>query len=240
MSAPLHDVARVPGGESRGYEEAGDWRGLASARTREAIAAREAGDLGQAERFLRDALSLHLMLNDGYDAGRTLTALAEVRLAQGDSVQAAELARQAVERMPGDTEALIVLGRAEWAAGSPADAEVTFSQALHWDADAPGALAGRGQVRAELGSFPDARDDLDRALSLSLSLDDEADARSARAVVLAAMGQVAEARAELARSQEIAPQRPRTRERAERVAALEAAADARLPGVRPRILPSRK
>jgi tetratricopeptide (TPR) repeat protein len=222
MTASAHDVAQMPSGESRARADVGDWRGLADTKKREAAAAEAAGDLSRAGRYLNEALSLHLMLNDGYDAGRVLAALAEVRLAQGESLAAAELARQAVERIPGDTEALVVLGSAEWAAGSPADAEATFTQALRWDAEAPGALAGRGQVRAELGRFPEAADDLDRALRFALGRDQEADARAARAVVLAALGQAAEARTELARSREIAPGRPRTAERAERVAELAA------------------
>jgi tetratricopeptide (TPR) repeat protein len=202
------------------YEAAGDWWGLAGARRRQADLARTAGDLDHAEEYLRSALSLYIMLDDGYCAGRALTALAEIRLAEGDYPGAAELSRQAAERMPGDTEALTGLAYAEWQAGSPADAEVTFSQALHWDADDVAALAGRGQVRADLGSASAALSDLDRALKYPLDRESEADARSARALALAGLGRTDEAQAELAKSVGLDPARPRTRVRADRIAAL--------------------
>jgi tetratricopeptide (TPR) repeat protein len=201
---------------------AGDWRGLADARRRQADLARSAGDLGHAEEYLRAALSLYVMLDDGYCAGRALTSLAEIRFAVGDYPAAAELGRQAAERMPGDTTALTGLAYAEWQAGSPADAEVTFSQVLRWDADQVAALAGRGQVRADLGSYSLALDDLDRALKFPLDKQAEADARSARALALAGLGRTADAQAEMARSLRLDPSRPRARLRADRIAALDA------------------
>ena len=145
-------------------EAAEDWRGLADARRRQAEIARSVGDLDHAEEYLRASWSLYIMLDDDYWATRALTSLAEIRLSMGDYLTAAELSGQAVERMPGDTAALTVLAYAEWQAGSSADAEVTFSQVLHWDADAPSALAGRGQIRADMASYSLALDDLDRAL----------------------------------------------------------------------------
>ena len=223
-NASAQDVARA----ADEYTAAGDWWGLAGARRRQADLARAGGDLGHAEEYLRAALSLYVMLDDGYCAGRALTSLAEIRLAAGDYPAAAELSRQAAERMPGDTMALTGLAYAEWQAGSPADAEVTFSQALHWDADDAAALAGRGQVRADLGSSSLALDDLDRALKYPLDRESEADARSARALALAGLGRSAEAQAELAESVRLDPRRPRTRLRADRIAAL--AGDRREPG----------
>jgi tetratricopeptide (TPR) repeat protein len=215
-AASAQDAARA----ADEYEAAGDWWGLAGARRRQADLAREAGDLEQAEEYLRAALSLYVMLDDGYCAGRALTSLAEIRLAEGDYPGAAELGRQAAERMPGDTGALTGLAYAEWQAGSPADAEVTFSQALHWDADDAAALAGRGQVRADLGSSSLALDDLDRALKFPLDREAEADARSARALALAGLGRTVEAQAELTESVRLDPGRPRTRLRADRIAAM--------------------
>jgi len=114
-----------------------------------------------AVRSLRAARSLYIMLDDGYWAARALASLAEILLSQGDYQQAAELSNQAADGIPGDTEALTTLAYAQWQAGSPADAEMTFSLVLHWDADTADALAGRGQVRADLGSYSLALDDLD-------------------------------------------------------------------------------
>jgi tetratricopeptide (TPR) repeat protein len=127
-------------------------------------AAREAGDLVSAEEHSRAALSLYIMTEDSYSAARTLISLAEIRYLMGDYTGAIDLNTQAAERLPGDNAALTDLAYAEWRAGSAADAEVTFSQVLHWDSDIAPALAGRGQVRAELGNYASALDDLDRAL----------------------------------------------------------------------------
>lgn len=160
------------------------------------------------------------MLEDSYSAARTLTSLGDLRFMAGDYTGAAELNRQAAERIPGDTKALTGLAYAEWRAGSPADAEVTFSQVLRWESDTAPALAGRGQVRADLGNYAAALDDLDRALKLSLDRDTEADTRAARALALAGLGRAAEASSELAASLRIDPDRARSRLRAGRIAAL--------------------
>lgn len=216
LKSELSDAARA----ADEHEAAADWRGLADARRRQADIARSAGDLDHAEEYLRAARSLYIILNDGYWAARALTSLAEIRLSAGDYLAAAELSGQAVERLPGDTAALAVLAYAEWQAGSPADAEVTFTRVLHWDADMSAALVGRGQVRADMGSYLLALDDLDRALKFPLDREAEADARSARALALAGLGRAANAHAELAKSSRLLPGRSRTEGRANRIAIL--------------------
>jgi tetratricopeptide (TPR) repeat protein len=202
------------------YQAASDWRGTADVRVLEAEIARAASDLIGAERYLRAALSIFFMLEDSYAAARVLTALAELRSIAGDYAEAADLNRRAVERAPGDVTALTGLAYAQWQSGSPADAEATFDQVLRWDSDIATALVGRGQVRADLGRYENALDDLDRALQFPLSSDLEADARSARALALAALGRAPEARSELAVSFQLDPDRPRSRLRAARVAAI--------------------
>ncbi|HET9080016.1 MAG TPA: tetratricopeptide repeat protein [Trebonia sp.] len=102
----------------------------------------------------------------------------------------------------------------------PADAEATFGQVLRRESDAAMALVGRGQIRADLGRYDSALDDLDCALQSPLGRDIEADARSARALALAGLGRVAEARRELAASFQLDPDRPRSRLRAARMAAI--------------------
>jgi tetratricopeptide (TPR) repeat protein len=216
IEATRFDAARV----ADEHEAAGDWSGLADARRRQADIARSAGDLDHAEEYLRAAWSLYIMLNDGYWATRMLTSLAEIRLSLEDYLAAAELSGQAVERMPGDTTALTTLAYAEWQAGSPADAEVTFTQVLHWDPDTPSALLGRGQVRAEMGSYSLALDDLDRAMKFPLDREAEADARSARALALAGLGRADNAHAELAESVRLLPGRTRTKGRSDRITIL--------------------
>lgn len=103
---------------------------------------------------------------------------------------------------------------------SPADAEATFDQALRWDGNTVLALAGRGQVRADLGEYEKALDDLDQALSEPLDASAEADARSARALALAGLRRVPEAEQELAATLRIDPGRARSRLRAGRIAAI--------------------
>jgi tetratricopeptide (TPR) repeat protein len=202
------------------YQAGDDWRGIADTRLVEADIARAAGDLLCAEQHLRSALSVFLMLEDGYSAARVLTALADLRSVVGDYAAAADLNRQAVERMPGDVTALTGLGYAQWQAGSPADAEATFGQVLRRESDAAMALVGRGQIRADLGRYDSALSDLDHALQSPLGRDIEADARSARALALAGLGRVAEARRELTASFQIDSDRPRSRLRAGRIAAI--------------------
>jgi len=197
-----------------------DWRSTADARVQQADIARSKGDPAEADRYLRAALSIFLTLEDPYSAARLLTAIAELRFAAGDYTGAADLNRQAVERAPGDVMALTGLAYALWQGGSPADAEATFGQALRWDSGTALALAGRGQIRADLGRYQYALDDLDRALRLTLARDTEADARSARALALAGLGRVAEAERELSATVQLAPDRARTRLRAGRIAAI--------------------
>jgi tetratricopeptide (TPR) repeat protein/adenine/guanine phosphoribosyltransferase-like PRPP-binding protein len=202
------------------YKAAGDCRHAADARVLQAEIATALGNPGEAEWHLRAALSIFMTLEDPYSAGRILTAIAELRSGAGDYAAAADLNRQAVQRMPGDAAALTGLAYAQWQDGSPADAEATFGQALRWNGNTALALAGRGQIRADLGRYEYALDDLDRALRLKLARDAEADARSARAVALAGLGRVAEAERELSATFQLDPDRARTRLRAGRMAAI--------------------
>ena len=219
-SGDLPLAERASARAAQEYQAAGDWRRTADARVLQADIALAKGNPAASERHLRAALSIVLTLEDPYSAGRVLTAIAELRSVAGDYAAAADLSRQAVERMPGDVAALTGLAYAQWQDGSPADAEATFGQALRWDGNTALALAGRGQIRADLGRYEYALDDLDRALRLKLARDAEADARSARAVALAGLGRVAEAERELSATFQLDPDRARTRLRAGRMAAI--------------------
>lgn len=163
---------------------------------------------------------MFIVLDDRYCAARALSMIADLHYLQGDYTAAADLNRQAVERSPGDVQALTGLAYAQWRAGSPADAEATFDEALRWNSQMALALAGRGQIRADLGRYERALDDLDQALALHLAREAETDARSARAVALAGLGRVAEAHEELIAILECDPERARSRLRASRVAAI--------------------
>jgi tetratricopeptide (TPR) repeat protein len=198
----------------------GDLRRFASASLRQADVARSAGDSPGAERYLREALSMFIVLDDRFSAARALSMIADLRYLDGDYLAAADLNRQAVERMPGDVQALTGLAYAQWRAGSPADAEATFNEVLRWDSQVALALAGRGQIRADLGRYQYALDDLDQALALQLAREAETDARSARALALAGLGRAPEAHHELAITLERDPKRSRSRLRAGRIAAI--------------------
>lgn len=207
-------------------------RSLAIAQTTRGDAAKAVGDLNEAERHFRSALSTYIELEDRYSSAQMLSALADLRFQSGDYASAADLNRQAAERMPGSVSALTGLAYALWLAGSPADADATFTQALHWDPNAVPALAGRGQVRTDLGRFALALADLDLALSLSPTSSVLSDVHSARAVALGGLGRPDEAWPEIDAALGLAPRRPRTHLRAARLAALagdaaRAAAEAR-------------
>jgi tetratricopeptide (TPR) repeat protein len=202
------------------YQELGSSRRLADARALQGTIARAAGDLAGAERHFRAALRTFFVLEDRYSAARLLSTLADLHFVEGDYAEAADLNRQAVERMPGDTSALTGLAYAEWYAGSPADGEAVFDKVLRWDPNTALALAGRGQIRADLGHYEQALDDLDRALGSHLSRDAEIDTRSARALALAGLGRIAEAQDELAVALRMDPGRARTKLRAGRMTAV--------------------
>jgi tetratricopeptide (TPR) repeat protein len=202
------------------YHELGSIRRFADARELQGDIARAAGDLAGAERHFRAALNTFFLLEDRYGAARMLSTLADLHFAEGDYAEAVDLNRQAVERMPGDASALTGLAYAEWYAGSPADGEAIFDQVLRWDPTTVLALAGRGQIRADLGRYEQALEDLDQALVSHLSRNAEIDARSARALALAGLGRINAAEDELATALQMDPERAQTRLRAGRMAAV--------------------
>jgi len=212
-----HRLAQVAASR---YESEGDERRLAQTLVLEGDIARAEGDLDTARESLREALSRFDILEDRNSTVRTLSALADVYVSAGDYSTAEDLQRQAVSRLPTDVEALIGLGYAQWYGGSAADAEATFTQVLSWNAGVGRALGARGQVRNELREYQSALVDLDQALAAGLSVVDEIDCRSARAVSLAGLGERVEAERELTRARSQGPRRARTHLRAGQVAAM--------------------
>jgi tetratricopeptide (TPR) repeat protein len=196
-----------------------DARGLAYTLELQGEVARVKGDLKAAERSFRDALYEFSSLSDAAAQARLLSTLGDIFGAVGDYTKAVQYHQEANECLPANVEALTGLGYAQWHWGSPADAEATFSRALGWNRNKGEALAGRGQVRVELRAYPGALADLDRAITLGLPLDNEIDARSARAVVLVNLGREEEADREIRAARSPDPDRPLTRLRAGTVAA---------------------
>src|SRR5262249_14890507 len=150
--------------ESR-YRESGDDRRLAQTLVLEGDISRAEGDLDAARANLRAALSSFSILEDSTSSARTLSALADICLSEGDYSAAEDFQMQALRQHPADVDALIGLGYAQWYLGSPADAETAFTQALSTNPQAARALAGRGQVRAEMREYALALADLDAALA---------------------------------------------------------------------------
>jgi len=185
---------------------------------RQAEHAKANGDHNAAMGAFHAALSAFTQLEDYPGSAKVLAELAELHLAAGDYAAAVDLRRQEVERVPGDPDALTGLGYAQWFNGSPADAEVTFDHALNRDRKAAHALAGRGQIRADLGDYADALPDLDHALDLGITADDETSVRSARALALAGLGRFDEAESELGAALDGDPNSPRSLLRAGRIA----------------------
>lgn len=202
------------------YRDSSDYRHLAYALVLKGDIALSEGDLTSAEESFQEALSTFSAVDDSNLTARILSALANVHFSAGDYGTAAELQRQAIDMRPTDVQALIGLGYALWYSGSPADAEITFAQALTWNAESAAALGGRGQVRAELREYAEALVDLDAALDLGLSPNEQVDAHSARALALAGLGRDEDARAALADARILAPDRARTLRRMAKIAAL--------------------
>lgn len=206
--------------DAAAYQTSSDLRRFADTCVQHADAARTSGDSSSAERYFREALSMFIVLDDRYSAARALSMIANLRYLDDDYMAAADLNRQAVERMPGNVQALTGLAYAQWRSGSAADAEATFDEVLRWNSQTALALAGRGQIRADLGQYQYALEDLDQALALRLGSEAETDTRSARAVALAGLGRAAEAHEELTEILKRDPERARSRLRAGRVAAI--------------------
>lgn len=225
------------------FRLSGDERQLAHALILRGNIACARGDLGHAAENFQEALSRFTVLQDRDQTARTLSALGEIRAMEGDYQRAEEFQQLAVDTLPTDVSALVGLGYAQWYGGSPANAEATFTQALAWDPGATLAMAGRGQVRAEMREYKAALADLDQVSSAELSPGEEADVRSAKALALAGLGRREESERELGVAQSKAP-RARTLLRSARIAAIEgrdgAAADdlRRALGARPSLSPA--
>jgi tetratricopeptide (TPR) repeat protein len=217
------DVAtarRLAGLAVEWYRKAGEERRLAHLLMLKGDIALAQGDLESTEFNYQAALAQFTVLEDRNQIAHALSMLGELHSCMGDYGTAADFHQSAIDYLPTDMDALVGLGYAQWYEGFPADADATFTRALAWQPNSATALAGRGQVRAEMQEYVAALTDLSRALAAGLSAEDETDAMTARALALTALGRTVEAESELDRARARAPHRARTLFRAARMAAM--------------------
>ncbi|WP_261554209.1 nSTAND1 domain-containing NTPase [Frankia tisae] len=163
------------------------------------------GRIEQAERGYRKAAQLYESLSDAESSGRALAAAGRLLLRVGRLSSAAEDLQSASARLPAELDVQTDLARALWYSGQRWAAAAIFSTVLTIAPLTPAALAGRGQLRVELGDDAAALDDLDRAVRLGSDSPDAADPggptdsgdtteiRAARALALARLGRSATA-----------------------------------------------
>ncbi|MER7502935.1 tetratricopeptide repeat protein [Nonomuraea pusilla] len=154
-----------------------------------------AGDLEGARADLDHTLELDPAFTAAYVNRSGLCAAA------GDTVQARRDAERGLELDPDNPYLLCVLGQVEAAEGRAAEALAAFDRALELDQDLVPAWAGRGELAFGRGEHDAAVADLSRALKL----EETAELLFNRAVAHRAAGRAEEARADLRRAAELAP-----------------------------------
>jgi tetratricopeptide (TPR) repeat protein len=153
------------------------------------------GDLEGALADLDHALDLDPDFADAYpNRAGLLAALARYDDARADCMEG-------LKRSPDDPHLLCVLGQVEAAEGRHAEARAAFDRAIERDPFLPEGWASRGVLAYETG-------DADRAvadLSEAIALRQDAALLYNRAVALRSLGREEEARADLERAHELAP-----------------------------------
>jgi tetratricopeptide (TPR) repeat protein len=205
------EVSRVAGG--------GDIRVQADAESFLGNLAAQQGDATAAERHYRRSSVLFETIQDHSAVGRLLAAIGRLLFGQRRYAEAVEEWQGAVTRLPGDLAVQIDLARALSYSGQPRAAIAVYSTVLAIAPEFAGALAGRGQLLADLTDPGPALTDLGRLLRFHTDWSDDPGVRSARAVALALRRRVDEARAELALAVRAAPDSPVVLCRAARVEA---------------------
>jgi len=202
------------------YRRLGDEWAYADTTALHGAIARTEGDLPRTVDCYRRALSGFDVIADLPSMIRLYSDVTDLLVRMGHYGAAAELSLEALQRAPRDVAALVSLGYALWYQGSRADALSTLASALAAGRE-PRALTARGQILADLGQEDEeALIELDEALQFGLAPAEEADTRSARAVVLTRMGRHAEADADLAAARSLDAMRGLTGLRTARISRL--------------------
>ncbi|MDQ3761338.1 MAG: tetratricopeptide repeat protein [Actinomycetota bacterium] len=152
--------------------------------------------LKDAESHYRRAAEYFEILQDQASVGRLLAAIGQLSLARGSYSDAIDKLQAAVTRLQGDLTMQVELARALWSSGQPRAADAVLGSVLTIAPDAAEALAGRGQIRLELNDLTSALEDLANLSRLRPDIGRRADVRAARALTLARLGKIKEAKAE--------------------------------------------
>ncbi|ADP84995.1 nSTAND1 domain-containing NTPase [Pseudofrankia inefficax] len=174
----------------------------------------------EAARRYRRGAELYELMQDSTAVGMLLAAVGQVLLREGRHDEAVVDLEGAVARLQGDRTLRTELADALWQAGQLRSAEGVYASVLSYAPDAVEALAGRGEVRVELGEFAAALEDLDILARLKPAAAGQPVLRAARARALAGLDRLADAQAEADAAFEAAPADPVVQWRAGIVAAL--------------------
>ncbi|WP_462188701.1 tetratricopeptide repeat protein [Frankia sp. CcWB2] len=159
----------------------------------------------QAEQGYREAAELYESLSDTEGSGRALAAIGRLLLRGGQYGRAIEDFQAASARLPADSGVQADLARALWYSGQPWGAAAIFSTVLTIAPEPEAALAGRGQLRVELGDDVSALEDLERVTRLAPDVAGVTEVRATRALALARLGRSREASDETAAVLDAAP-----------------------------------
>ncbi|MFB4277193.1 tetratricopeptide repeat protein [Nonomuraea sp. MTCD27] len=125
-----------------------------------------------------------------------------LHVAAGDYVRARRDVERGLALAPRDAHLLCVLGQVELAEGCYPESRVAFDQSLELDPELVAAWAGRAELAFERGDNEAALGDLSRALKL----EETAELLFNRSLVYRAAGLVRQARQDLLRAAELAPE----------------------------------
>ncbi|SDJ63602.1 Tetratricopeptide repeat-containing protein [Nonomuraea maritima] len=154
-----------------------------------------AGDLEGARADLDHTLELDP------EFARAYVNRAGLHVAAGDLAAARRDAERGLALTPGDPHLLCVLGQVELAEHRHAEALAAFDRALEADPDLAAAWAGRGELAYERGDHDTAL----AALSRALKLEETPELLFNRSLVHRAAGRPVEARQDLLRAAQLAP-----------------------------------
>jgi Flp pilus assembly protein TadD len=146
------------------------------------------GEDQAAESHFREAANCFELLGDPSGAGRSLAGIGRSLLRRGRHVEAVAELQGAEIRVPSDPTIRVDLARALRDSGQLWAATAMLGAALTVAPETVEALVERGLIRIETGEFSSALDDLDNAVRMQPSFEQQEVVRRARAVARAHLG----------------------------------------------------